>query len=379
MKIIKLIQNETIKTWKKTSTKILVLLSILMIFAALGFSKLVVSLGGMVISSSETSWQEFTKEEIEMLKVEIETNKSHYDKATIAEMKAELETYELSLKYNVNYTYGYGDDWKYNLLSEIQSAKTELAITNAEEQVKIKEQEQIINKNIKLLETNNYQEYIKIKKEEAKAKFNKKEITEEAYNDEIYFLDLQAKYEIFKETDDENSWKKTIYSDIEVIKTSLDTGINSRTGKLLKIEEIEELEEKLKIDLYRLENGIHLTDGMASERSIYDAYAPSFALIMVSILMIIITGSSISTEVSKGTIKFLLFTPNKRWKILLSKLISAMVILLALSLILSTLTFIIRKHLYRRSRNRIPIRTKWRSKSNFKLYLHDIILSSIMY
>lgn len=76
-------------------------------------------------------------------------------------------------------------------------------------------------------------------------------------------------------------------------------------------------------------------------RNVYDIYAPSFSLIIVSILMIMITGSAISTEVSKGTIKFLLFTPNKRWKVLLSKVISAVIILIAISLVLSLLTVVI--------------------------------------
>ncbi len=39
MKIIKLTQNEIIKTWKKTSTKILIILAILAIFASVRFRK----------------------------------------------------------------------------------------------------------------------------------------------------------------------------------------------------------------------------------------------------------------------------------------------------------------------------------------------------
>ncbi len=56
--------------------------------------------------------------------------------------------------------------------------------------------------------------------------------------------------------------------------------------------------------------------------------------------MIIIMGSAISTEISKGTIKFLLFTPNKRWKILLSKILSAVIILIVTSLCFSLIGFL---------------------------------------
>ncbi len=76
-------------------------------------------------------------------------------------------------------------------------------------------------------------------------------------------------------------------------------------------------------------------------RNLYDAFAPSFSLVMVSLLVVIVAGSAISTEISKGTIKFLLFTPNKRWKVLLSKIISIVLILIVLSLVLSILNVII--------------------------------------
>lgn len=69
-------------------------------------------------------------------------------------------------------------------------------------------------------------------------------------------------------------------------------------------------------------------------------FAPSFSQGLISILMIMIAGSSISTEVSKGTIKFLLFTPNKRWKVLLSKIISAILILLVLTILTSFISVI---------------------------------------
>ena len=78
----------------------------------------------------------------------------------------------------------------------------------------------------------------------------------------------------------------------------------------------------------------------ASGRAVYEMLAPTFSLGIISILMIMIAGSSISTEISKGTIKFLLFTPNKRWKVLLSKIISATIILIVLTIILSLISIV---------------------------------------
>ena len=69
MKIIKLIQNETIKTWKKTSTKILIILAIVALFGAVGFSKLIMSLTSYtsgVLGNQE--WETVTKQKIIELK-----------------------------------------------------------------------------------------------------------------------------------------------------------------------------------------------------------------------------------------------------------------------------------------------------------------------
>ena len=59
MKMIKLIQNETIKTFKKTSTKILILLAFLSLFAAIGLSHLVMALNNMPVAivQDEEDWK----------------------------------------------------------------------------------------------------------------------------------------------------------------------------------------------------------------------------------------------------------------------------------------------------------------------------------
>ena len=157
----------------------------------------------------------------------------------------------------------------------------------------------------------------------------------------MYLLDLRKKYDIYKEQESVFDWKGSLYSDIEQMRNNLRTGINSQTGKLLSIEEVQDLEDSIKISEYRLEHNVGTLGSGNSTRNLYDTFSPAFALLMISLLIIIVAGSSVSTEVSKGTIKFLLFTPNKRWKVLLSKIISAVLILVCLSLILSVLSVVI--------------------------------------
>ena len=76
-------------------------------------------------------------------------------------------------------------------------------------------------------------------------------------------------------------------------------------------------------------------------RNIYDYIAPRFSMAIVAIMVIIIAGGTISTEISKGTIKFLTFTPNKRWKILFSKILSTTIILILVTIMLAILSNII--------------------------------------
>ncbi len=283
----------------------------------------------------DADWKSNIQDEISYRKSTIEGNK--YDEVTVARMKAELETYELALKYDINYIFYYNSYWKIDVLSEIEEAKYN-SFLGLDKQ----ENNKIIEERIELLEKNDYAGYMDLNKKEAKEKLDRKTISNEEYDDTIYMIDLYIKYEINKEPSESFvNWRKDLCQDIENIKVTLRTGINRTTGKLISISEIEKLQDNLKMAEYRLEKDIPTLDEMSSERGMYDAFAPEFSMLMVALLMVIIAGSSISTEVSKGTIKFLLFTPNKRWKVLLSKVLSAILILLVLTIGLSLISTIV--------------------------------------
>lgn len=221
------------------------------------------SIGGLV-TGSDDKWKEYTESQITDLKTTIQTEKGHYDDQTLAQMQAQLETYELSLKYDVNFIYG-NDTWKGNLLYEIQDLKENIALAEkrggAAEDTK-KE----VNEKIKLIESDNFSGYIKLRKDETKKEFDSKKINEEEYNEKIYLLDIEEKYEIYKDDSEENQGKQSIYRDICSIKQNLRTGINSSTGKILNAEELEKLEDNLKIAEYRLEKNIPSVDGSLTRK-----------------------------------------------------------------------------------------------------------------
>lgn len=216
------------------------------------------SFGGLV-SSNDERWKEFAEEQIADLKTSIQTGKGHYDDESLANMQAQLETYELALKYNVGYMYG-DNTWKGNLLYEVQDLKQKTILAEKRNTPNSEDKKELADK-IKLVENDDFAGFIKFKKDDAKKEFDAKKISEEEYNEKIYLLGLEEKYEINKDKTEENQGKQSIYRDICSIKANLRTGIDSSTGKLMNEKEIKDLEDKLKINEYRLEKNIPSVDG----------------------------------------------------------------------------------------------------------------------
>ena len=112
---------------------------------------------------------------------------------------------------------------------------------------------------------------------------------------------------------------------------------------------MEILQKNKLINNYRLENDIapyyydeeyfYNEDGYM--RYHYNSFANTSGMIFIGLLIIILSAGTISEEVSKGTIKFLLITPNKRYKVLLAKILSILIILIVSTLIISQISIII--------------------------------------
>lgn len=88
---------------------------------------------------------------------------------------------------------------------------------------------------------------------------------------------------------------------------------------------IAKAESDLKLDWYSLENNIpqvqYSNDARASLKSTYIIYVN-----IAIILCIIIGGGIVSSEYSTGTVRLLMIRPVSRWKILLSKLVSVLMV-----------------------------------------------------
>lgn len=91
--------------------------------------------------------------------------------------------------------------------------------------------------------------------------------------------------------------------------------------------ELSALEDNIKIYEYRANvSGGDPISNMAA--NIYFYLLVSFAAFIIGILVIIVAGSQISSERSSGSIKSLILSPVKRWKIVTAKLLASISVLL---------------------------------------------------
>lgn len=335
-KVFLLFINENIKALKRKSTIIILILSILSIFGAVGITKLFEFTQNYESDNYSYDWKEELNQRINNVENEIKMNSS-YSETSIANMKAEIEGMKFAIENDIDYL-NKTNYWKSSVVEKIIQLKTDMYLNN-------EETSEEVNKLTDIVKQNDFNKYNDEQLKELKEKFDAKEITEEEYNNEKEIIEITKKYDIGKNLD-EQDWKQEILQDLLRIKRAKVTKIDQSTGKMLDYKGVQELEESEKIDLYRLEKNIPAsissnTSEVNDYRSFYNNISGQFATFFVALLVIILAGSSISGEISKGTIKFLIMTPNKRWKILLSKILSIICIMLVTTILLSVISYLI--------------------------------------
>ena len=161
---------------------------------------------------------------------------------------------------------------------------------------------------------------MKLKKDILKQNLDNKIIEQDDYDISIRYIELREKYQIGKDYSSDETWKESTVQEMEMLESNIKVGADLMTGKALTEKGLKKAKDTIKIDEYRLEHNIqpYMTNtNIGNTRKIFDYISSSMTMTILAIMIIIIAGSSVSTEISKGTIKFWSFTPNKRWKILL--------------------------------------------------------------
>ena len=334
-KIWKLFINENIKTWKKLSTKIMIIVAILAIIGTLGLVKIMQRTSGNVMIANDTdNWKKSIQQEMNYMEEQLKNDE--LDEATKTSYEQQIETYKMSLEYDVSpWKMNY---WKTNLIQEISNLKIQK--NNLLMENELKGIEERISKLTEKLEQNDFDGYIELQKTEQKTQLDNGEISEQEYKDKIEVLDITKNSGIGKESNDPY-WKQTLITEIETAQASIRTNIDKETSKVLTVEKKQEYEDLIKIDKYRLENNIAPSTYSQSYKAIFEILAPMFGVAVIAIIVIVIAGGTISTETSTGSIKFWALTPNKRWKILTAKILSVLFYIIVLTLLISIVTILI--------------------------------------
>ena len=321
MKIFKLFIDENIKTWKKFSTKLAIILIILALVAGLGLTKVLQHMdenSDSVIQYAST-WKEGVEEDINSYKEQLkEPDLLQSEKNDI---QNKIKIAEVRLQNNISV---YSVNWKNTVLNSLEE--------NMEEKL------------LNIVLDNNFEGYINYEKESEKQKLNQKEITQQEYDDNIQILDLRYKYQIGNVGNEEvirDSKEGYLYK-IKNEQKSIRTGIDYQSNRVLTAEQRKEYEDDIKINIYKIENNIVNEDYSTTTnyRMMFESLASSFVITLIAIFAMIVAGGAISSEVSTGTIKFWALTPNKRWKILTAKILSIIFYLVVITLIMSILSII---------------------------------------
>ena len=325
MKIIKLFIDENIKIWKKLSTKIMIVAIILSLFAVLALVKFMEKTEeNTLISNIEVEYEkEDLEREIQYFESQLENEK--LDEESRLNFERNLEVNKLYLEYNIR---PYSNSWENELTTYI-----------VEQKMNGQDVEELLD----ILKNKDFNKYIEYQKKQLKQQLDNATISEQEYSDNLTILDLKEKYEIGKSYNQESYWKMTVIEKIKSAQYSLRTGINKETSKLLKVEEKQDLEDSIKLNIYRLEHNIpdSNTGSNSNYRLRFELLAPMFSVAVISIVIIVIAGGTISNEISTGTIKFWALTPNKRWKIMTAKLLSILFYIIILVLITSLVSVLI--------------------------------------
>lgn len=139
-----------------------------------------------------------------------------------------------------------------------------------------------------------------------------------------YNYRLEKNLPLVGSNEETTDWRNIVITNVSEAKANLvdeNEITDSETESMVK-----EAEEIIAIGIYRLDNNkpVNVADSESlldgSEVDFWSVLGTSTSLIsLIGLLIIVLTGSSLANEFSRGTIKFLLINPVKRWKILISK------------------------------------------------------------
>lgn len=301
-KFMKLVKNEYLKVLLKISTWIML---ILVVLTALGLNVL------SAVSKHQQQQYESSYNEMEMIKNDL----SYYENAKPEGYEQQVERLRMMIEYEVGY-----DSWQNLALEDYVQSQSELEMlqqqnASAEEIKNLKAKSELYKKQVA---ENDWRGYYSTKLQEIRAdqSLSQKEKEQKSWE-----------YQYRLENDlvmDSTNWKSNLVLQISGLKEEiLSMELQKEQGQQISAEDLQKAEEKMQIGLYRLEHDIKVNTADNGGINLWSTLDMSVSAIsIISMLIIVIAGSSVANEFSNGTIKFLLINPVKRGKILVSKYIT---------------------------------------------------------
>ena len=343
MNFIKLVINELVKNLKKKSALIFFIFSIIAIIVSCfivkfkDYSYMPKSETGIMNESTLNMWIDLN----ELRKA----NADEEDKELYQEI---IDLYKDIIE--KGYQNILNASYKNKALSQIVTETQKLCDIDKDKHYNdyIKQKEKI-NKLKYILYNGTYEDYIGFNKEQIENDYKSELINLDTYNAKIKEQDIFLEYGIDKYSLEDTYWRTRLYNENQSIDNKIETRIDFQNKIYITDERLEHLQEDKLINTYRLKNNIapYYTDTQyhyneqGYMRYRYNSFANYSSMLFVGILIIILSASTIAEEKSKGTIKFLLINPNKRYKILLAKIVSILLILIATTLIISQISVIV--------------------------------------
>lgn len=290
-KMIGLVNNELIKTFRKLSTVVLCILIVLMCIGFAGTAKI-----------AQKTFEDYDYYEGNTIDYDVEIEYLNESKTDGYEL--EIEKYQFMKANNID-----GMSWKYVAAEEAFSYGI-----NDEGKVEYIYSEEQRNQVKETIQNNDWKKYCQTIIAQQKALG----MNESYYWEYQYRLDNDIPIPDTKEENKE--WKNKVISSVSEAKRNLADGVENSNGINYKSVE--------KVGLYRLENNIEFNvkdsiEGNDSNFNCWTALGQSQMLVtLVGLFLMIVAGSIVSNEFSQGTIKFLLINPVKRWKILVAKYVT---------------------------------------------------------
>lgn len=275
-------------------------------------------------------------------KSELEAAKNRYTQAASEEAKSQIaleiqnlesqvELYQIAVDKGINLN---GTGYRAHSLSELNMINTQLKTLEAipaeqllpEQKTMIADLKSLQADYNKVIDEKNYSLYIqmqnKIIDEQASLTDDEKKVKKESN-------------ELRLKVDPLGSIGESAYYDplgsplatIESIKLSLIYNIdytNYSSVKPLTPSGRQDLENKLAVEIFKVESGAYFssTTGSQNFKDISITAMIGFGIFMLVVMVLILAGGAVSQEISSGSIKSLIISPTKRYKIFFAKLAS---------------------------------------------------------